>query len=116
MKATIPPLTGSEFQFFEQNELVQAYEGDKNYQNTQVEPLENEPGLLLHEFILLLGRICANCKTTSDKTHANIKDFFDQDLFRKIELRESKVATASESEEEEGMLDESEEELNEQQK
>jgi hypothetical protein len=34
MKATIPPLTGAEFQFFEQNELVQAYEGDKNYQNT----------------------------------------------------------------------------------
>jgi len=117
MKATIPPLTGAEFQFFEQNELVQAYEGDKNYQNTQVEPLENEPGLLLHELILLLGRICANCKTTSDKTHGNIRDFFDQDLFRRVDLKESKASlTASDSEEEEGMLDESEEELNEQQK
>ena len=77
MKSTIPPLTGAEFQFFEQNELVQAYESDKNFQNTQCEPLENEPGLLLHEFILLLGRICANCKNTSATVHGNIKDFFD---------------------------------------
>ena len=30
MKATIPPLTGGESQFFEMNELVQAYETDKN--------------------------------------------------------------------------------------
>jgi hypothetical protein len=116
MNATIPPLTGAEFQFFEQNELVQAYESDKNYQNTQVEPLANEPGLLLHEFILLLGRICANCKTTSDKIHGNIKDFFDQDIFRRMELKESKAALSASESEEEGMLDESEEELDEQQK
>jgi len=116
MKSTIPPLTGGEFQFFEHNELVATYEGDKNYHNTHVEPLENEPGLLLHEFILLLGRICANCKTTSATVHGNIKDFFDQDLFRKLK-NEAAAALEDDEEEEDDLLgDESEDELNEQQK
>jgi hypothetical protein len=77
MKSTIPPLTGAEFQFFEANEIVAAYESDKNFQTTLCEPMESEPGLLFHEFILLLGRICANCKNTASTVAVNIRDFFE---------------------------------------
>lgn len=64
MKSTIPPLTGDEFLFFENNEIMLEYEKDKNFETTPVEPLETEPGLLFHEFVLLIGRICATCKNT----------------------------------------------------
>lgn len=31
LKATIPPMTGDEYNFFESNEIIRAYEVDKNY-------------------------------------------------------------------------------------
>lgn len=31
LKATIPPMTGEEYHFFENNEILRAYEQDKNY-------------------------------------------------------------------------------------
>jgi hypothetical protein len=31
LKATIPPMTSEEYNFFENNEIIRAYEGDKNY-------------------------------------------------------------------------------------
>ena len=31
LKATIPPMTGEEYNFFENLEIVRAYEHDKNY-------------------------------------------------------------------------------------
>jgi len=31
MKATIPPMTTEEYNFFENNEIIKAYEVDKNY-------------------------------------------------------------------------------------
>ena len=62
LKQTIPPLTSEEYNFFEQGEIVKYYETDKNFENTSCEPLENEPGLLFHEFIMLLGRIAINKK------------------------------------------------------
>jgi hypothetical protein len=31
MKATIPPMTGDEYSFFENNEIIKTYETDKNY-------------------------------------------------------------------------------------
>lgn len=106
MKSTIPPLTGDEFIFFDNNEIVAAYENDKNYQSSPVEPLDNEPGLLFHEFVLLLGRICANCKNTQGTVAGNIRDFFEQDLFRK-----SLLDTGSPQKEGEGLDEESEEDI-----
>jgi len=54
-------MTGEEYNFFENNEIIKAYEVDKNF----CEPMEGEPGLLFHEFVFLLGRIACNCVTTS---------------------------------------------------
>ena len=31
MKATIPPMTGDEYTYFEKNEIIRAYESDKNF-------------------------------------------------------------------------------------
>jgi hypothetical protein len=59
-------MTGDEYNFFESNEIIRAYEVDKSYQTTLCEPAEGEPGLLFHEFIFLLGRIACNCVNTSD--------------------------------------------------
>jgi hypothetical protein len=31
LKATIPPMTGEEYNFFENNEIIKTYEQDKNF-------------------------------------------------------------------------------------
>ena len=73
-------MTGDEFQFFENNEIIKAYEQDKNVQTTLCEPLEGEPGCLFHEFILLLGRIACNCIDTSPTLAGKLNDFFVEKL------------------------------------
>ena len=73
-------MTGDEYTFFEKNEIIKAYEGDKNFQTTLCEPLENEPGLLFHEFVLLLGRIACNCISTSETIGGKLNDFFVEKL------------------------------------
>lgn len=76
MKATIPPITSEEYNYFEDNQIIKTYEEDKNYQNTLCEPLENEPGLLFHEFIFLLGRIAYNCVNSSPTINGKLHDMF----------------------------------------
>ncbi len=84
MKATIPPLTTEENTFFETSEIVKAYESDKNYQTTMCEPIEGEPGLLFHEFLILLGRIALKFVKTSETVSGRLEDFFVEKLnFRK---------------------------------
>ena len=81
IKATIPPMTGEEYSFFEENhEIIRTYESDKNFQTTQCEPKDGEPGLLFHEFIFLLGRIACNCVNTSDNIAGKLNDFFVEKL------------------------------------
>ena len=43
-------------------------------------PEDGEPGLLFHEFIILLGLIAINCSGTSDIPHVNIENFFVETL------------------------------------
>jgi hypothetical protein len=87
MKATIPPMTGEEYNFFENNEIIKAYEIDKNYQTTLCEPMDGEPGLLFHEFVFLLGRIASNCVNTSEHISGKLNNFFVEKLnFRKAEM------------------------------
>lgn len=73
-------MTGEEYNFFENNEIIKAYEVDKNYQTTLCDPLEGEPGLLFHEFITLLGRIACNCVNTSETMQGKLTDFFIEKL------------------------------------
>lgn len=76
LKATIPPMTSEEYNFFTTGQIIGAYENDKNYQTTLCEPLEGEPGLLFHEFIFLLGRIACNCVNTADSISGKLNNFF----------------------------------------
>ena len=47
--------------------------------------MHGEPGLLFHEFILMLGRIACNCVNTSDVISGKLVDFFVEKLnFRKV--------------------------------
>eukprot|EP00350_Pseudokeronopsis_sp_OXSARD2_P003878 CAMPEP_0170552962 /NCGR_PEP_ID=MMETSP0211-20121228/10855_1 /TAXON_ID=311385 /ORGANISM="Pseudokeronopsis sp., Strain OXSARD2" /LENGTH=261 /DNA_ID=CAMNT_0010861053 /DNA_START=198 /DNA_END=983 /DNA_ORIENTATION=+ len=80
LKATIPPMTQEEHNFFHSNEIVKAYEQDKNYQTTLCEPLEGEPGILFHEFIFLLGRIAWYCVHTSASMQGKLNNFFIEKL------------------------------------
>ena len=80
IKATIPPMMSDEYNFFENNEIVKAYESDKNYQTTLCEPMEGEPGLFFHEFIFLLGRIACNCVKTADDIAGKLSNFFVEKL------------------------------------
>jgi len=64
----------------EKNTIIKSYEGDKNYQTTLCDPMEGEPGLLFHEFVLLLGRIACNCVNTSDSISGKLTDFFVEKL------------------------------------
>ena len=87
LKATIPPLSKEECDFFDNNDIIRAYEQDKNYQTTLCEPLDSEPGLLFHEFIFLLGRIACNCVSTAPDIAGKLTNFFVEKLsFRKVDI------------------------------
>jgi len=48
------------------------------------EPIEGEPGLLYHEFLIVLGRIAINYIKTSETVSGRLEDFFVEKLnFRK---------------------------------
>lgn len=83
---TIPPITTEEFNYFQESKLVEAYEEDKNYQTTLVEPGKGEPGLLFHEFIYLLGMIAYHCcRNTASDIGGQLENFFVEKLnFQKV--------------------------------
>jgi len=94
LKATIPPLTTAEYEFFERNTIIQAYEQDKNFQTTLCEPLEGEPGLLFHEFVFALGRIAFYFVNTSDTISGKLEDFFVEKLnFKRVDEAHRAVLT-----------------------
>jgi hypothetical protein len=126
-------MTGEEYTFFESNDIIKAYEQDKNYQSTLCEPMEGEPGLLFHEFIFVLGRIAANCVNTSDNIAGKLNDFFVEklnfhrvhdiqktavtydDITRKMYMSDDEAIFSDEEDEgwesEEGELDENQKKL-----
>ena len=44
MEQTLPPITNGEYEFYEKQKLCEAYNEDKNYQTTMVEPMVDEKG------------------------------------------------------------------------
>lgn len=80
LKATIPPVTSQEYQFFENNEIIRFYEADMTAPNSTCEPQIGEPNLLFHEFVFLLSRIAITNLTTSAEISGKIKDFFVEKL------------------------------------
>ena len=77
---TIPPITTDENNFFRESKLIEAYESDKNYQTTLVDPVSGEPGLLFHEFIYLLGMIAYHCCNTAPDIGGRLENFFVEKL------------------------------------
>ena len=60
--------------------LLNIYNEDVNPNESQCLPEDGEPGLLFHEFIILLGLIAINCSGTSAIAHINIENFFVETL------------------------------------
>lgn len=80
LKATIPPISGEEYQFFENNEVIRFYEQDMAAPVVSCEPRQGEPGLLFHEFIFLLSRIAIANVNTSGSVSGKLNDFFAEKL------------------------------------
>jgi hypothetical protein len=80
MKATIPPVTSEEYQFFENNEIIRFYENDMAQPLPLCEPTVGEPSLLFHEFIFLLSRIAITNVNTSGSISGKLNDFFVEKL------------------------------------
>ena len=72
IKQIITPMTNDEFNYFEEEKmLIKVYEHDQNPERSKINPIDNEPGLLFHEFILLLALMAINgdtCTEYADKT------------------------------------------------
>ena len=92
VEQTLPPTTSGEYEFYEKKKLCEAYNEDKNYQTTMVEPMEDErgepmePELHFHEFLFLLGLIAKNSITSKDESiQTKLQDFYLQKLnFKKV--------------------------------
>jgi hypothetical protein len=80
LKATVPPLTTEEYQFFENNDVIRFYEDDMKEPVVRVDPKPGEPGLLFHEFVFLLARIAITNVTTSSSVSGKLNDFFKEKL------------------------------------
>lgn len=57
----IPPITPEEHKYMENKQLCTVYNKDMVPKETRCQPEKDEPGLLFHEFIFLLGQIAFNC-------------------------------------------------------
>lgn len=85
----MPPITNEEHEFYEQKKLCKAYDEDKEWQSTIVEPQMNanreiiEPALHFHEFLFLLGLIAYNCIDSKDSISEKLKAFYIQKLLFK---------------------------------
>ena len=92
MEQTLPPVSNAEMDFYTKQTLRKAYDNDKNYQTTMVEPIRDkntgelqEPVLHFHEFLFLLGLIAYYCIDTSEQMPGKLRDFYIEKLnFRKV--------------------------------
>lgn len=64
--ASIPPITQDEYQYFDNNKLIKLYEesGTKDYRYI---PNRDEPDMLFHEFLFVLGRIAKSVPNTDSE-------------------------------------------------
>ena len=69
-------MTNEEHEYMiEKKRLFQIYNEDVNPNESMCLPENGEPGLLFHEFIILLGLIAINCSSTSAIAHVSIENF-----------------------------------------
>jgi hypothetical protein len=76
----VPPVTGDEYKYFENNEVMNYYEAELVNKTSQCNPRVGEPTLLFHEFVFLLSRIALTLVTTEGNIRGKLRDFFVQKL------------------------------------
>jgi hypothetical protein len=54
LRSTIPPITASEYKYFEEFQLFKLYE-DSSLKNFSYVPNSSEPEILFYEFMFILG-------------------------------------------------------------
>ena len=94
VEQTLPPITNGEYDFYEKCMLQDAYDQDKNYQTTMVEPMVNEkgepmePALHFHEFVFLMGLIARKCiSSETDSIQTKLQEFYTKTLnFKKVKI------------------------------
>ena len=86
IEKVIPPITPEEYQYMDGKQLCTVYNQDMVPKETRCQPEKDEPGLLFHEFIFLLGLIAFNCMQTSPNASQSIEDFFVEKLnFQRVD-------------------------------
>ena len=60
-------MTNDEHTYFEEEKmLLKVYDNDQNPEHSKLNPLDNEPGLLFHEFIFMLALMSLNSDQTTE--------------------------------------------------
>jgi hypothetical protein len=125
IEQTLPPITNGEYDFYEKQMLQDAYDQDKNYQTTMVEPMVNEkgemmePALHFHEFVFLMGLIAKNCiGSETDSIETKLQEFYTKTLkFDKVRLYSyEEIIAIKEFKVKDGINMEKEQQRNEQEK
>lgn len=87
IEQTLPAITQGEHEFYEKHMLIDAYNKDKDYQRTLVEPMQDEkgqpcePSLHFHEFVFLLGLIARKCIVSNDSSmQGQLTEFYEEKL------------------------------------
>lgn len=84
--ATIPPITQSEYLYFDNNKLIKLCEdsGTKNYRYI---PNYEEPEMLFHEFVFVLGRVALIHVTNTNSDDPSIEEKFQILLEQNLDLK-----------------------------
>ena len=78
----MPSITSGEAEFYQRKMLIKAFDEDKNYQTTRVDPLKDrnnedcEPALHFNEFLYILGLIAYHCVNQNKSLAEKLKDLF----------------------------------------
>lgn len=103
MEQTLPPITNGEYEFYEKNKLIEAFNEDTN--NNFLDPLQNEkgedmePALHFHEYLFLLGLIAKMSMPTSkdDSLPSKLQEFYVAKLgFEAVNISKQKDLTYEE--------------------
>lgn len=90
LKSTIPPITQSEFQYYEEFKLLKTYE-DSVQNNYRYIPSASEPEMLFHEFVFVIGRMAHQTITITDSIDSSITEKMQILLVEKLRFKQVDV-------------------------
>jgi len=86
LRATVPPITQNEYQYFEEFKLLKIYE-ESSSKNYRYIPSPSEPEMLFHEFVFVLGRIAHTTISITDSDDPSITEKIQILLVEKLKFR-----------------------------